>query len=106
MILPGVSIQAVTMRLYALPLLLALVAAFHTLVPKQAEAATRLFAVRRTFYSDQVGKANQTRTATFPAATGYVGTTSLPRFTVPQSVIKDTTGYAACVLGSCRIVYP
>ncbi len=94
------------MRLYAIPLLLTLVAGFQTFVAAQAEAATGLFAVGRTFYSDQVGKGDRTRTAFFPTATGYVGTTSLPRFTVPQSVIKDTTGYAACVLGSCRIVYP
>ncbi len=94
------------MRLYALPLLLALVAAFHTLVPKQAEAATGLFAVRRIFYSDQVGQGNRTRTVFFPTATGYVGTTSLPRFTVPQSVIKDTTGYEKCFPGICRAGYP
>jgi len=62
--------------------------------------------VTRTSYSDGVGKGSQTRTASFPTATGYVGTTSLPKFTVPQSVIKDTTGYAACIPGTCRAGYP
>jgi mannose/fructose/N-acetylgalactosamine-specific phosphotransferase system component IIC len=101
-----VSIQAVIMRLYILPLFFALVAAFHTVIPTQAEAATAMFSTKRTFFSDGVGQGNQTRTASFPTATGNIGTTSLPKFTVPQSVIKDTTGYAACVPGICRAGYP
>jgi hypothetical protein len=101
-----VSIQAVVMRLYALPLFFALVATFHTVVPTQTEAATAMFSAKRTFFSDEVGAANQTRTASFPTATGNVGPTSLPKFTVPQSVIKDTTGYAACPPGTCRGGYP
>ena len=94
------------MRLYFAPLFFALVAAFHTVIPTQAEAATAMFSTKRTFFSDGVGQGNQTRTASFPTATGYVGTTSLPKFTVPQSVIKNTTGYAACVPGVCRPGYP
>ena len=94
------------MRLYVPALFFALVAAFHTFVPTQAEAATGLFAVTRTLYSDQVGNVNQTKTASFPTATGYVGTSPLPKFTVPQSAIKDTTGYALCFPGICRSGYP
>jgi hypothetical protein len=105
-ILPGASIQTVIMRLYALPLLFTLVATFHTVVPTEAEAATAMFSTKRTFYNDGVGQGNQTRTASFPPATGNVGTTSLPKFTVPQSVIKDTTGFAECVPGTCRPGYP
>jgi hypothetical protein len=68
--------------------------------------------VTRTLYNDQIAYANQTRTATFPTATGYVGTSSLPRFTVPQSVIKNTTGFAECMRGfpgnpgNCLLGYP
>jgi hypothetical protein len=96
----------VPLRLCAASLSFALVAIFHTFIPTQAEAATGLFAVRRTFHSDQVGQGNRTRTASIPTASGYVGTSLLPKFTVPQSVIKDTTGYAACVPGICRVGYP
>jgi hypothetical protein len=94
------------MRLYALPLSFALVAAFHTVVPAQTEAATAMFSVKRAFFSDGIGQGNQTRTASFPTATGNIGTTSLPKFTVPQSVIKDTTGFTECLPGTCRPGYP
>ena len=98
--------SALAVRLYAPPLLFALVATFHTFVPTQAEATGGLFTVTWTLYSDQVGTANQTKTATFPTASGYVGTSPLPKFTVPQSVIKNTTGYATCAPGACRPGYP
>jgi uncharacterized protein (TIGR03382 family) len=95
------------MRRCVAPLLFTLVAAFHTVVPTRAEAASALFSVVRTSYSDGIGDADQTRTASFPTANGYVGTTSPPRFTVPQSILKDTTGYNACQLGvNCRPAYP
>ena len=99
--------SALAVRLYAPPLLFALVATFQTFVPTQAEAAGGLFSVVRTFYNDGISYPNQTRTASFPTATGYVGNTAPPRFTVPQSVIKDTTGYANCVPGpgNCRWPY-
>ncbi len=100
------------MRFYAPPLLFILISTFYTSIPTQADAATGLFAVRRTFYSDGVGVGNQTRTASFPTASGYVGTSLLPKFTVPQSVIKDTTGFAECIRGfpgnpgNCLLGYP
>jgi hypothetical protein len=93
-------------RFYAPPLLSILISAACTLVPEQADAETGLFSIRRTFHSDQVGQGNRTRTASFPTASGYVGTTSVPRFTVPQSAIKDTTGYGNCIPGTCRTGYP
>jgi hypothetical protein len=92
--------------LYTPTLFVALLAAFQAFVLSQAEAATGLFAVGRTSYNDQVGRPNQTKTAFFATASGYVGTTAPPKFTVPQSVIKDTTGYAACIPGNCLAGYP
>ncbi len=98
--------QAVTVRISSTPLVFAVVAALHTFVPTQAEAASALFSALRTLYSDVVGDEDQTKKATFSTATGYVGNRSPPRFTVPQSAIKDITGYSACAPGNCRPGFP
>ena len=90
------------MRLYASPLLLSLVAALHTLVPTQAEAASALFSVVRINYNDGVGVGDQTISIEFDTASGYVGTGTVPKFTAPQSVIKNTSRYAYCTSGTCR----
>jgi hypothetical protein len=94
------------MRLYVSALLLSLVAALHTLVPTQAEAASALFSVVRINYNDGVGVGDQTISIEFDTASGYVGTGTVPKFTVPQSVIKSTSRYAYCTSGTCRSGYP
>ncbi len=79
-------------------------ATLFTALPAEAYG---LFRVLRTWHD---GGSSWTATDYHPRAShacANLGTTwPAPRFSVPQSVIKNTSGYTACVPGACRIGYP
>jgi hypothetical protein len=106
------------MRLSVFTLLFSLVAAFHTVIPTQAEASSALFRVKRSW----IGQGATTGGYT---GSSYISTDYHPRskgpnkappavgggdgiaFSVPSKVIKDYTRSFACpTFMDCRPGYP
>jgi hypothetical protein len=113
--------EEVTMRLSVSTFLFALVAAFHTVIPKQAEAGdVGLFRMKRAWwggtstanlypYGPKISENYHPRVNDpyrAPPAEGYVGSTTVngrpaPRFTVPSKFIINKTFHDACVYPDC-----
>ncbi len=106
------------MRLCVFTLLFSLVAAFHTAIPTQAEAASALFRVKRS-WSGPTSNGTSSWPVTYtspdfhprtmgpskaPPASGIVaiGVWPTPEFTVPKAVIKDIGGTKTCFPFGCN----
>jgi hypothetical protein len=103
------------MRLYGFTLLFTFIAAFHTVIPTQAEAATALFRVKQS-WSGLTNNGTTFGPVTYtspdyhprtmgpgkaPPATGYVGAFTYSGFTIPSRVIKSY-GTKTCFPFGCN----
>jgi hypothetical protein len=111
------------MRLSVFSLLFALVAAFNIAIPTEAEAASALFRVKRSWIGGGATTPNGGTASPYiskyyhprmvgpnkaPPAVGYIGHTTGPhRISFPSKVIKDYTRFFWCgTFMDCRPGYP